>query len=353
MIGVLAFLQGEGPARSAAEGRLELWGGFSLADPVFLVLLPLVFIVVWRGRGPRGRVAARVPALPGTTPPRSLAQRLAWLPPLLEVAALVLVVLTLARPLRGDLSTMTLSEGVDVALVVDRSGSMQAKDLEPDKDRLTVVKDVVGDFARRRMTDREGAADRVGLISFARHPELACPFTLDADAVLGFLGEVELATREEDGTAIGVALAKAVAVLRQTEAKSKVCVLLTDGENNIDEIAPLEAGKLAAEEDVRVYTIFAGRWVHDAFGRRHAASEAIDTSALRRISEMTGGLFFEAGDRAALERAYAQIEALERTPREERRDVEHFDLYPYLLFPALLLYLLAWLSFGTWARRLP
>jgi Ca-activated chloride channel homolog len=340
-------------ARSAAQGRLALWGDLSLADPIFLVLLPLVLLVVWRGRGAPGRVSARVPVLPGLAPPRSLAQRLAWLPPLLEVAALVLVVLTLARPLRGDLSTTTLSEGVDIALVLDRSGSMQAKDLEPDRDRLAVIKDVVGDFARRRMSDREGAADRIGLFSFARHPELLCPFTLDVDAVLGFLGEVQFASREEDGTAIGVALAKAVAVLRQTEAKSKVCVLLTDGENNIDAITPIEAGKLAAEEGVRVYTIFAGRWVHDAFGRRLPASEVVDTADLRAISALTGGLFFFADDRAALERAYGQIEELERTPREERRNVEHFDLYPRLLGPALLLYLLAWIFLGTWARRLP
>ncbi len=340
-------------ARSAAEGRLALWGELSLADPVFLALAPLVLLCVWRGRGRGARVTARVPVLPGVALPRSLAQRLAWVPTVLEASALVLAVLALARPLRGDHSITALTEGVDIALVIDRSGSMQAKDLEPDRDRLAVVKQVVGDFARRRMGDREGAADRVGLFTFARYPELLCPFTLDIDAVQGFLDQVQLAPREEDGTAIGVALAKAVAVLRQSEAKSKVCVLLTDGENNIDEITPHEAGLLAAEEGVRVYTLFAGRWVHDAFGRRLPAERAVDTRDLRAIAERTGGLFFSADDRRSLEAAYAQIEALERTPREERRDVEHFDLYPRLLLSALLLYLCAWISLCTWARRLP
>lgn len=354
MIPALALAAQAGTAsQSAAHGRLPLWGELSLADPIFLALLPLVLWAVWHGRGRRARVAARVPALPGAPPPRSLAQRLGWLPPLLEASALLLAVLALARPLRGDLSVTTLSEGVDIALVLDRSGSMQAKDLEPDRDRLEITRAVVGDFARRRMTDREGAVDRVGLITFARYPELLCPFTLDVDAVQGFLDGVQLAAREEDGTAIGVALAKAVALLKGTQAKSKVCVLLTDGENNIDEIAPLEAGLLAAEEGVRVYTIFAGRWVHDPFGRRLPAQQAVDTTDLRRISELTGGLFFFADDRVALEEAYAQIERLERTPREERRNVEHYDLYPRLLAPALLFYLLAWLSLATWARRLP
>lgn len=341
-------------ARSAARGRLPLFGDFSLADPLFLALIPLAVLATLHGRSRRGREAGRVPALPVGALPRTARQRMAWLPAALQSLALVLVAIGLARPLRGEVRLRAVSEVVDVVLCIDRSSSMGAKDLEPGRTRLDVVKEVVGDYARRRMTDRQAAPDHVALITFARYPTELCPFTLDADAVLGFLGEVELAQfREEDGTAIGVALAKAVAVLERTAAKSKVVVLLTDGENNIDAIAPLEAAQLAAEAGVRVYTVFAGRYVRDPFGRTLDIERQIDTTELREIARRTGGRFFKAKDRAQLEAAYAEIEALERTPLEHERRVEHFDLYPRFLWAALALYGLAWLSAATWARRLP
>lgn len=342
------------PIKSAAEGRLHLWGELFLADPPFLVLLPIALLAVFHGRARRSRPRARFSVLPEATLPRSLAQRLAWVPALLQGAALVLVVLALARPLRGNVQTNSVAEGVDLALLIDRSSSMGHQDLEAGRTRLDVVKDVVADFAERRMTDREGASDFVALFSFARYPQELCPFTLDVDAVHGFLEDVELAQdRAEDGTGIGIALAKAVAVLRESEAESKVVVLLTDGENNLDLIAPLEAAELAAEEGVKVYTVFAGSFVLDAFGRMREIDPEHDTKELQEIAQSTGGKFFRAKDRRALEQAYAEIEALERTPRQETRFVEHFDLYPFVLYAALAAYLAAWLCGATWARRLP
>jgi Ca-activated chloride channel homolog len=340
--------------KSAAEGRLHLFGDYFLADPWFLALIPVVILALAYGRTRRGRAVARIPILPAGIGTRSLAQRLAWLPITLQLLALCGVVIALARPLRGNVELSSISEGVDLALLIDRSSSMTYQDLEPNHTRLDVVKDVVADFATRRMTDREGASDYVALFTFARYPQELCPFTLDVDAVLGFLEEIDFARdRAEDGTGIGIALAKAVAVLRESEAESKVIVLLTDGENNLDLITPTQAAELAAEEDVRIYTVFAGKYVRDPFGRMRRVDQAIDTTELRGIAELTGGRFFRARDRKGLEEAYAEIEALERTPREERRFVEHFDLYPAILAAALLLYALAWLSISTWARRMP
>lgn len=355
----LALLQGlaeggEVAVRSAAEGRLHLWGDLFLADPPFLALLPVAAFALYRGASARGRVRARFSTLPGAPLPRTAAQRLAWLPRLFEVAALLLVVVALARPLRGDVETSSVAEGVDLALLIDRSSSMQYQDLEAHRTRLEVVKQVVEEFATRRMTDREGASDYVALFTFARYPQELCPFTLDVDAVRGFLAQVEMARdRSEDGTGIGIALAKAVAVLRESEADSKVVVLLTDGENNLDLITPLEAAELAAEEGIRVYTVFAGSYVTDAFGRQRRIDPERDAVELREIARATGGRFFTARDRRELERAYEEIEALERTPREEKRFVEHYDLYPAVLLAALVLHLAAWLSIATWARRLP
>lgn len=355
---LLLFLQEAAPSsvKSVARGRLSLWGEYSLADPLFLALIPMILLGVLYGRSRWGREPGRVPMVPGSTPPPSLAQRLHWLPASLQVAALLLVVFALTRPLRGDVLATSVSEGVDIALVLDRSSSMQHEDLETGKTRLDVVKEVVADFAERRMTDRETAADNIALIQFARYPQLLCPFTLDVEAIRGFLGNVELVLNQaEDGTGIGIALAKSVAVLRETDAESKVIVLLTDGQNTLDEIAPLEAARLAAEEGIRVYTVFAGRYLYrpSPFGVMRPTEARLDTSELEKIAEMCGGKFFRARDREGLESAYSAIEELERTPREERRFSESFDLYPILLGPALAIYLLAWALGSTWLRRLP
>jgi len=345
--------QAELSTQSAAEGSLELWGNISLGDPWFLALLPLFLLILMvRSRGRRD-VAGRVPVLPSEHT-RSMRQRIGWMPNVMHGFSLVLVVIALSRPLEGDVETSTETEGVDIALVLDRSSSMEADDLEPGRTRLDVVKEVVASFAQRRMTDRDGASDNIALFTFARFPQQLCPFTLDVEAVRGFLGEVELVRhREEDGTGIGIALAKAVAVLRESDAKSRVIVLLTDGENNLPQISPTQAGEMAAEEGIRVYTVFAGRFVRDAFGRRMSSEQLIDTTELKRIAEMTEGRFFRARDASGLEDAYAEIERLERTPREESRFVEHYDLYSDFILAAIGAWLFGWLSAFTWARRLP
>ena len=341
--------------RSAAAERVKLWGDYALADPWFLVLIPVAIVLALWGRSRRGRDQGRVSALASEKPRASLVQRAAWIVPVLQVVAVSLVAIALARPLRGSVETTSHAEGVDIALTIDRSGSMQHQDLEQGRSRLDVIKEVVRDFAVRRMTDREGASDNVGLITFAAYPKLLCPFTLDVAAITGFLEGLEPVTnRAEDGTGIGVGLAKAVAVLKESDAKSKVVVLLTDGENNIDLITPLAAAELASENKIRVYTVFAGRFVYeyDFFGNVRASEREIDTTELQKIAEVTGGRFFRARDKRELERVYAEIEQLERTKREEKVYSETFDLYGHFLAPGLALYALAWILGSTWLRRL-
>ena len=342
--------------KSTAEVEWHVFGDFFLANPFFLTLIPVGLIAMAYGRSRSGRALGRVSALPATRLPRTLAQRLGWVPLAAQALALVALSIGLARPVRGNTLRTTTSEGVDIALVIDRSGSMQYQDLDPKRTRLDVVKEVVGDFAVRRMTDRVGAADNVALVTFARYPQLRCPFTLDVGALTSFLENVDLVEYEaEDGTAIGRGLAKAVALLEQSAAASKVCVLLTDGENNVDDITPQDASELAAEHGVRVYTVLAGRYVYqqDVFGRAFVSEDELDSTELEKIAEDTGGRFFRAKDRAALERVYEEIESLERTERTEERTTETFDLYPLFLIPALCLYALGWISGSTWARRLP
>ena len=340
---------------SAAQSGLRIFGDYSFADPLFLLLVPAALLLFWWGRRASARARGRVSMLPSGFP-RSARQRFLWFPSTLHLVALLCAIFALARPLRGNVQHDVVSECVDIALVVDRSGSMAAPDLEKGRTRLDVVKEVVGDFAERRMSDREGAADNCALISFARYPLLLCPFTLDHEALTGFLDEIQLALkRGEDGTGIGVALAKAVAVLRQSEAKSRIVVLLTDGENNVPTILPRDAAELAAEEGIRVYTVFSARYVcfQDPFGGWQASEEEPNTAVLEEIAELTEGRFFRAYDKQSLEDIYAEIEELERTERKELRYEETFDLYPWLLLPAALAYALAWLSQVTWARRGP
>lgn len=318
---------------SAADPVWEFGLGLALADPWFLFLLPV-------GLGLFGLVRRRQRSLvsPGLSAggedglgalPRSLRQRWLFLPPLLEGLALFGFVLALSRPLAVDVLETQSAEGIDVLLLLDRSGSMRFTDLaEPgsQETRLDVVRQVALDFAKRRTADQEFASDRVGLVTFARYPELVCPPTLDFGTLASFAERVTLpVAREEDGTGIGVALAKAVELLSASEAKSKVAVLLSDGANNVDLIQPSEAADLAAERGVKVYTILAGRYEYDRFGR--ATPMEIDATDLEHIARTTGGRFFRARDRSALEAIYGEIEQLERTPREERRERRTHDLY--------------------------
>lgn len=350
----LASLLQDDAQRSAVETGWRVYGGYVFADPYFLVLLVLVPLVSILGRDRRRYAQVRVPYL-AQHAPRSTRQRLSRLIPFVEFLALLLAVVALARPLRGTERFVSTTEGVDIALLLDRSSSMMQRAGRDQPRRFDIAKRVVGEFAKNRMTDEEGAADSVALFGFARFTELLCPFTLDADSLLGVLDELEIETSKAlDGTGIGVALAESVRIFKSSDAKSRVIVLLTDGVETVDLIPPIEAAQWAAEEGIRVYTIFSGpktvmRLSLDHGGRRVVG---VDVGPLREIAKVTGGRFFHAVDESELEDTYAAIAELERTERSSERFAEHYDLYPAWLRIALILYGLAFLSRQTWARRI-
>ncbi|MEO0652408.1 MAG: VWA domain-containing protein [Planctomycetota bacterium] len=336
---------------SAASVGLDLFGDYAVSDPLFLTAIPLALALMVHGRVRSGRPHLRMPATGVGRPPRSARQQLALCLPVFRALALVLFCVALARPLRTDVRSTEVTEGVDILTLLDRSSSMLNEDMERGRTRLEVAREVLGEFARRRMTDRVDAADSVGLIAFAGYPDLVCPITLDSEAFADFLATVQHAQprSDEDGTAIGAALAKAVVLLGESEAKSRVAVLLTDGENTIWSVTPEEAGALAEEKGIVVHTIFVGSGSRTPFGR----TVAVDTSELERIAERTGGRFWRAREREQLEQVYAAIEELEKTPRERLDEVETYDLYPPFLFGGLLAYLVAWVGALTVGRRLP
>lgn len=342
--------------RSGGVPRLPLWDHYALAEPWYLVVAPLALVLSLALRG--RPAAAPTGGFPGPGLPRTLRQRTAFLVPLLRVLAVVLFAVALSRPLRTNAQTQDTSEGVDILLIIDRSSSMQLRDMvgQPGTGpmRTQVVREVALEFAKRRMTDRGYARDAVGLLGFAAYPELVCPLTLDVDSLVGFedrLGIVQ--STSEDGTRIGAALAKGVSILSNSDAKSKVIVLLTDGEESREPvITPMQAAEYAAKEGITVHAILAGKYqVTGIGGRLGLSKQELDDSEMRAIAERAGGSFYRARDREELEAIYAEIERLERTPRRSLRTVEAFDLYPPFLLAALVLYALAWTLASTVHRR--
>ncbi|HZL99932.1 MAG TPA: VWA domain-containing protein [Planctomycetota bacterium] len=303
-----------------------------LGDPHFLwLLLPLGALVLWRrlrsGRpfvdGGSERVLGALPA--------TLRVRTRWLPGAAGLLAAVLIVGALARPLQGREESAVTTEGIDIVLAVDTSSSMLEQGLERGLTTLDVVKAVVAEFVKGRQDDR------LGLISFAAWPRTECPLTLDNDGLLLRLAAVQCVRRnsEEDGTAIGVALGQAARKLKDSDAKSKVIVLLTDGQNNMLTVDPMEATALCKDLGLKVYTIGAGRQFQQTLlGVREMPG---DFRLLEEIAAQTGGRFFRARDTEALEAIYAEIDRLERTERQDVRYTDYDDLYPWLLAPAVAL----------------
>ena len=319
--------------------------GLSLVDPWMLALALLVPAALWlRRRGGAPAVAFAPSPLLRSGPlaatrslPRSWRARLAWLPRALEVLGLLLAVLALARPQQRVQLPLEV-EGIDILLCIDVSSSMAARDLDPERTRLDLAREAAASFIAGR------PHDRIGLIRFARYPDVICPLTLDHRALATFLDELDLVEPDglEDLTGVGTAVARAAQVLQKSLADSKVAILLTDGEENVatartpDEIGPLLAARMCQEIGVRAYTIAAG------IGKRTAAGEWIplDTRQVERLAELTGGEFYEARDADALTAVYATIDQLEKARFEEPR-YERRDAFLPLLIAAASLMLLA------------
>ncbi len=320
-----------------------------------LALLPLALI--WRGR--RGAVAAI--EYPNVSLARRVAQatrsragRWLWMLPILAGA---LMIVGLARPQWGESRTEVQASGIDILLALDVSGSMQALDFkinDQPTNRIDVVKSVVSKFIDERPNDR------IGLLAFAGAPYLVSPLTLDHDWLQQNMDRIQIGT-VEDGTAIGSAIATSVNRLRGTPAKSKVVVLLTDGENNCGKISPLAAAEAAKALGVKVYTIGAGIRgdapvpVKDQFGNTKIvmAKVDVDEDTLQKIAAETGGKFYRATDTDSLKHIYADINALEKTTQTVRKFERHQDIFAWLLISALLVLGLALgLEHGRY-RRLP
>jgi Ca-activated chloride channel family protein len=267
---------------------------------------------------------------------RTIRMRLRWLPAALRVCALALLVVALARPRQGLALSTIPEEGIDLVISLDVSSSMSERVLGASDTKLTAAQRAVGDFVRQL----EG--DRIGLVIFQSRALTMSPLTIDQAAIARAVQNVTSGLLP-DGTAIGLGLAESLNLLRDSPARSRVVVLLTDGQNNTGEITPVAAAALARALDVRVYVIgfVAGR------------DGAVDAAALTAIAGSTGGRYFDASTVADLHAAYDEIAGLERSVVGERRFTRYREFAPMLAVAALGLLLIESALRATWLRRHP
>ncbi len=278
-------------------------------------------------------------------------ERARHLPFILRMAALTLLIFALARPQSTSHGENVYTEGIDIVLALDISGSMIAEDFHPN--RVEAAKAVAQEFINGRTNDR------IGLVIFSSESFTQCPLTVDY-AVLKNLLKVVKPGMIEDGTAIGLGIANAVNRLKDSKAKSKIIILLTDGVNNRGEIDPTTAAQIAASYGIRVYTVGMGTIgeapypAQTPFGIRYQMMPVdLDENALMKIAALTDGKYFRATDNTTLEKIYKEIDRLEKTRievRSYRRFTELFYLYVGL---ALLLLMIDVGISKTWLRKLP
>ena len=316
-----------------------------LAHPWMLLLGAPLLLLPFQGRltGVNRLAVARIDAL---APRWSLRLLLAWVPGALQALGLLLCVLALARPRTTVRDVIVESEGLDILLAVDTSGSMQAVDFQVGgmpADRLSAAKGVMASFVDGR------PHDRIGLVVFGEEAFTQVPLTLDHASLKSAFEHVEIGIAGGQGTAIGSAIAVGAKRLKDLEAPSKVMIVLTDGRNNAGRISPMEAAQAAAALDIKVYTIGVGA----SRGRLFSLGDGLDEDGLTRIAESTGGKYFRATDTRSLVEIYDTIDELEPSPAEVVELVQHQEQYRMFLVPGILLLSMHLALATTWLRRGP
>lgn len=273
------------------------------------------------------------------------------LPFLLRVISIALIIVVIARPQSVNSWEETESQGIDIVLALDVSGSMLSQDLQPD--RLQAAKKVAAEF----VTDRKN--DNIGLVVFAGESFTQCPLTTDHSVLLNLLNEIEFGLIE-DGTAIGLGLATSVNRLKESESESRVVILLTDGTNNRGQIAPLTAADMARSYGIRVYTVGVGTTgmaptpVQTPFGvRMQNLPVEIDEKTLTEIAAMTGGQYFRAQDTEGLRQVYEEIDEMEKYLISVQNVTQRQEMFLPFALVAMALILIELLLRRTWLRVIP
>lgn len=328
---------------------------YRFADPQYLLLLlalPALTVWYWKVRSRKGATIQYSHLGLVRAAANAKAARSRHVVFALRVMALGALVVAFARPQSGVTGEEVLTEGVDIMLVIDLSTSMLAEDLTPN--RVEAAKRVAGEFVQGRKNDR------IGLVVFAGQAFTQSPLTLDYGIVRTLLDEIEVGIIE-DGTAIGLGMATAVKRLRDSEAESKVMILLTDGRNNTGEIDPVTAAQMAQAFDIRIYTIGVGTQGEAPypqndpfFGRRYVNIRVdIDEETLQETAALTGGRYFRATDNESLASIYREIDELETTEIEVEHYTRYGELFHYPLMLGLLLVVVEVGLANTKLRKIP
>lgn len=313
----------------------------TFANPGYLFLLLLLIPIIGWYIYELRKADASI-QISDTTPfseqPKSLRIYLLHLPFLLRVTVVILLTIALARPQLTNRWSSESTEGIDIMMALDISGTMLAEDLRPN--RLEAAKQVASDFVIARPNDQ------IGLVVFAGESFTQCPLTTDHAVLINLFKSVEYGMIE-DGTAIGLGLANAVNRMKDSQTKSKVVILLTDGSNNRGDIDPQTAAEIAKTFGIRVYTIGVGSYgqtrvpVQTPVGRQYVTMDSeFDETTLRNIADITGGQYFRATDNNSLKKIYEQIDQLEKTKMRVREYSKHTENFaPYLIAAVLCLLL--------------
>jgi len=328
--------------------------GVNFAQPACFFLLIIIPILTWWyfKRIRNQHLTIPFPALKWIEKTKpSLSQRMIHLPFILRMIGLFFLIIAIARPQLSNKWSKVSTEGIDIVLAMDISSSMLALDFKPN--RLEAAKDVAAEFIQRRPDDR------IGLVVFSSECFTQCPLTTDHNVLLNLFAGVK-SGMIEDGTAIGVGLSTSVNRLRFSAAKSKIVVLLTDGENNAGSVAPLTAAEIAKKYGIRVYTIGVGTRgtapypVQTQFGMQYQNMPvSIDEPLLEKMAISTGGKYFRATNKENLRGIYDEIDKLEKTKVEVQENSRLFEAFVPFGLLALFLLALDGLLRLTWFRTLP
>ncbi len=326
-------------------------------DPYWLLLLLVIPIIIWNYFKTSARSSITFSAIDNLKkikPSRSLYYRHILL--VLRCLAVAALALALARPQKGKEDTKIITEGVDIIITVDTSGSMRAEDLaERGKNRLHVVKEVVKEFIKKRKDDR------IGLIVYGEDAYTQCPLTLDYGVLLKFLDKCKIGMAGENSTSIGDAIATSVLRLEDSKAKSKIVVLLTDGRNNSGLIPPETAAEMARSLGIKIYCIGAGTKGmapipgQDFFGNTvyRKVPVDIDEKLLRHVANVTSGKYFRATNKTSLKKIYSDINKMEKTKIETFHYMEYKEKFEMFAIVAGILIILSILLGNTRFRKLP
>jgi len=330
------------------------------SSPAFFLLILLAVVVIYYLRVARQKKASlqfsSTSLFSGVS--RGWRSRFGELPFLLKVLAGIFLIIALARPREANTKVKKNVEGIDIMFALDISDSMLIEDMTPEN-RMEAAKQTIRDFIKGRISDR------MGLVVFSGESYTRVPLTLDYGVLLDSLSKVETTRGLKMGTAIGVSLANAVARLKESRAKSRVVILLTDGENNAGTIAPETALEIAKGFGIKIYTIGIGQdgptrlpvYTQDPFGRTvktyQPFTSTVNETLLEKMASDTGGKYYRASKTQSLKNVFSEIDRLEKTKIDVNRYTKYKEQFMYYLLIAFWLYIASYLFERTVLRRLP